>query len=60
MGEYIGASAGLGWMVEFAGGMYDIARVFTCIIVLMLLMAALNAGLGFIERRLLKWRPVIE
>jgi NitT/TauT family transport system permease protein len=60
VGEYIGASAGLGWMVEFAGGMYDIARVFTCIIVLMLLMAALNAGLGFIERRLLKWRPIIE
>ena len=60
VGEYIGASAGLGWMVEFAGGMYDIARVFTCIIVLMLLMAALNAALGLIERRLLKWRPVIE
>jgi NitT/TauT family transport system permease protein len=47
-------------MVEFAGGMYDIARVFTCIIVLMFLMAALNAALGLIERRLLKWRPVIE
>jgi NitT/TauT family transport system permease protein len=57
VGEYIGASAGLGWMVEFAGSMYDISRVFTCIIVLMLLMALLNTGLGFIERYLLKWHP---
>ncbi len=57
VGEYIGASAGLGWMVEFAGSMYDIPRVFTCILVLMLLMAVLNAGLGFLERCLLKWRP---
>lgn len=60
VGEYIGASAGLGWMVEFAGSMYDIPRVFTCIIVLMVLMALLNAGLGFVERRLLKWHPAAE
>jgi len=57
VGEYIGANAGLGWMVEYAGGMYDIPRVFTCIITLMLLMAGLNALLGLAERRLLKWRP---
>lgn len=57
VGEYIGANEGLGWMVEYAGGMYDVARVFTCIIVLMLLMAALNMALGMVERRLLKWRP---
>ncbi len=60
VGEYIGASAGLGWMVEFAGSMYDIPRVFTCIIVLMALMALLNACLGFLELRLLKWRPATE
>ncbi|QLA16816.1 ABC transporter permease [Desulfolutivibrio sulfoxidireducens] len=60
VGEYIGANSGLGWMVEYAGGMYDIARVFTCIIVLMLLMAALNSALGVFERRLLKWRPAVE
>ncbi len=57
VGEYIGANAGLGWMVEYAGGMYDIPRVFTCIITLMLLMAGLNALLGLAEKRLLKWRP---
>jgi len=60
VGEYIGANSGLGWMVEYAGGMYDIARVFTCIIVLMMLMAALNYILGMMERRLLKWRPLPE
>ncbi|NDY56739.1 ABC transporter permease [Desulfovibrio sulfodismutans] len=60
VGEYIGANSGLGWMVEYAGGMYDIARVFTCIIVLMLLMAALNTALGMVEGRLLKWRPTVE
>jgi len=60
VGEYIGANSGLGWMVEYAGGMYDIARVFTCIIVLMLLMAALNTVLGVVEKRLLKWRPTDE
>jgi len=60
VGEYIGASAGLGWMVEFAGSMFDIARVFTCIIVLMTIMAILNAALNYVERRLLKWRPITE
>jgi NitT/TauT family transport system permease protein len=59
VGEYIGANSGLGWMVEYAGGMYDIARVFTCIIVLMLLMAMLNTVLGVVEGRLLKWRPTV-
>jgi NitT/TauT family transport system permease protein len=57
VGEYIGANEGLGWMVEYAGGMYNIARVFTCIITLMLIMAVLNAMLGMVERYLLKWRP---
>ncbi|MFZ5813353.1 MAG: ABC transporter permease [Thermodesulfobacteriota bacterium] len=60
VGEYIGANSGLGWMVEYAGGMYDIARVFTCIIVLMMLMAALNGALGILEKRLLRWRPVTD
>lgn len=57
VGEYIGANSGLGWMVEYAGGMYDITRVFSCIVILTLIMACLNGVLKIIEKSLLKWRP---
>lgn len=60
VGEYMGSTAGIGWMVQYAGGMYDTTRIFSCIIILMVIMASLNGGLKLVEMHLLKWRPQIQ
>ncbi len=57
VGEYIGAEAGLGWMIQSAGGMYDTTRVMSCIVLLTAIMALGNVGLKITEKRLLKWQP---
>lgn len=59
VGEYMGASAGLGWMVQYATTTYQIDRVMSCILTLLLIGLAFNKGLKFCEERLLKWRPAI-
>ncbi len=60
VGEYIGANSGLGWMVNYAGGMYDTTRVFSAIIIMTVIMMVLNSGLKYLEDRLLKWRPAVQ
>lgn len=60
VGEYLGATAGLGWVIQSAGGYYNITRVIACVILLMVIMFALNAIVSLIDRRVLKWRPVID
>jgi NitT/TauT family transport system permease protein len=57
VGEYMGASAGLGWMVQYATTTYQIERVMSCLLVLLFMGLAFNKGLSFCEGRLLKWRP---
>lgn len=57
VGEYMGASAGLGWMVQYATTTYQIERVMSCLLVLLLMGLVFNKGLSFCEGRLLKWRP---
>lgn len=57
VGEYMGASAGLGWMVQYATTTYQVERVMTCLLVLLLVGLCLNRALKFVEGRLLKWRP---
>jgi len=57
VGEYMGASAGLGWMVQYATTTYQVDRVMSCILTLLLLGLAFNRGLKLIEKRLLRWRP---
>ena len=44
VGEYMGSTAGIGWMVQYAGGMYDTTRIFSCIIILMVIMASPTAA----------------
>lgn len=60
VGEYIGASAGLGWMIQYATGVYEVDRVMSCIVILLVIGLLLNMGLKSLEQRLLKWRPVAE
>ncbi|QJB56830.1 ABC transporter permease [Pseudodesulfovibrio sp. zrk46] len=57
VGEYMGASAGLGWMIQYATTTYQIERVMSCILALLLIGLVLNKGLRMCEKRLLRWRP---
>lgn len=58
VGEYMGASAGFGWMVAYATSYFKIARVMSCIVILLFVGLALNYILDFVEKKLLRWRPV--
>jgi NitT/TauT family transport system permease protein len=59
VGEYMGASAGLGWMVQYATTTYQVDRVMSCLLILLLIGLVFNKALKFCEKRLLKWRPGI-
>jgi len=58
VGEYLGSAAGLGYLIQQAEGVFDVAGVFAG----MLVLAAFVIGIDFLvtlaERRLLVWRPV--
>ena len=60
VGEYLGATAGLGYAIQMAGGYYNITRVYACVIVLMVIMFVLNAIVSLIDKKVLKWRPSID
>jgi len=57
VGEYMGASAGLGWMIQYATTTYQVERVMSCILTLLFIGLFLNKALALCERRLLRWRP---
>lgn len=52
LGELLGASRGLGWYVENAGGRLDTTGVFSGIISLMIVAILMNAAVDLVERRL--------
>ena len=56
IGEYIGASSGLGWMVTYATSFFQIKRVMACIFVLMIIGLIVSFLLDLLENRLLRWR----
>lgn len=56
MGEYMGASGGFGWMISFAASYFEIKRVLSCILVLLVFNRVLNWVLSHLEKRLLHWR----
>lgn len=60
VGEYLGSSAGLGWVVQTAGGYYNITRVISCVIVIMVIMFMLDRIVSWIDRKALRWRPTID
>lgn len=60
VGEYMGASAGLGWMIQYATTTYQIDRVMSCIFILLVIGLAFNKGLKLLEKRLLRWRPSVD
>lgn len=60
IGEYIGSSRGLGWMIMDAGGTYNTTRVLSCIFLLTVFMAAVDYIIKFFEKKMLRWRPSIN
>ncbi len=57
VGEYLGSSAGVGYLILQAEGVFDINTVFAGIIVLTVCALVLDAVVGAVEERLLFWRP---
>ena len=57
VGEYLGAAAGLGYLIHEAEGVFDVTGVFAGMIVLAVFVLVLDALVGIAERRLLAWRP---
>ena len=57
VGEYLGSSRGVGYLILQAEGAFDINTVMAGILVLTAFALALDAVVGWAERRLLKWQP---
>ncbi len=57
VGEYLGSSQGVGYLILQAEGTFDINTVMAGILVLTAFALALDAVVGWLEQRLLKWQP---
>ena len=57
VGEYLGSSQGVGYLILQAEGTFDINTVMAGILVLTAFALVLDALVGRIERRLMKWQP---
>jgi len=57
VGEYLGSSQGVGYLILQAEGSFDINTVMAGILVLTAFALVLDALVGRIERRLMKWQP---
>ncbi len=57
VGEYLGSSRGVGYLILQAEGAFDINTVMAGILVLTVFALLLDGAVGRIERRLMKWQP---
>jgi NitT/TauT family transport system permease protein len=57
VGEYLGSSQGVGYLILQAEGSFDINTVMAGIVVLTVFALALDSLVGRIEHRLMKWQP---
>jgi len=58
VGEYLGSARGLGYLIQQAEGIFDVAGVFAGMFVLAAFVILIDALVTVVERRLLVWRPV--
>jgi NitT/TauT family transport system permease protein len=58
VGEYLGSAAGLGYLIQQAEGLFDVAGVFAGMFVLAAFVIVIDWVVTLVERRLLVWRPV--
>ena len=59
VGEYLGSSQGVGYLILQAEGTFDINTVMAGILVLTAFALVLDGIVGRIERRLMKWQPKV-
>jgi NitT/TauT family transport system permease protein len=59
VGEFLVASSGLGYRLNFYSTSYNTNGTFAMLLVMMALMMALNAAMGLLERRALRWRATV-
>jgi NitT/TauT family transport system permease protein len=57
VGEYLGSAAGLGYLIQQAEGVFDVAGVFAGMFVLAVFVIVIDLAVTLVERRLLVWRP---
>jgi sulfonate transport system permease protein len=57
VGEYLGSAAGLGYVIQQAEGVFDVAGVFAGMVVLTTFVLTMDRLVTLAERRLLVWRP---
>jgi NitT/TauT family transport system permease protein len=58
VGEYLGSAGGLGYLIQQAEGVFDVAGVFAGMVVLAAFVVVIDGLVSVVERRLLVWRPV--
>src|SRR3978361_1775968 len=56
VGEYLGSAAGLGYLIQQAEGVFDVAGVFAGMFVLSAFVILIDLLVTVVERRLLVWR----
>jgi NitT/TauT family transport system permease protein len=59
VGEYLGAAAGLGYLIQQAEGVFDVAGVFAGMFVLAVFVVLIDLLVSAVEKRLLVWRPAV-
>ena len=57
VGEYLGSAAGLGYLIQQADGVFDVAGVFAGMFVLAAFVILIDVVVSIVEKRLLVWRP---
>ena len=57
VGEYLGSSQGVGYLILQAEGTFDINTVMAGIVVLTLFALVIDAAVGRVEKKLMKWQP---
>jgi NitT/TauT family transport system permease protein len=60
VGEFIAATKGLGYFINYHQGTFDTNGIFVGVAILAGLVVVLDGLLSIMERRLLKWRPEVE
>jgi NitT/TauT family transport system permease protein len=59
VGEYLGASAGLGYLIHQYEGVFDITGVLAGMVILMAFVLVIDWLVTKVENRLLVWRPPV-
>jgi NitT/TauT family transport system permease protein len=57
VGEYLGASRGIGYLIAQAEGVFDTTGVFAGMVILAAWVLLVGIVIGRVERRLLRWKP---